>query len=476
MQGLHRRPIEVGKGVSTATRFGWTLLLLCAFGSSYVHGSDTDLEDDSAGGALVETTAANCAVPVVNGGDPVRLNEPSLMAQYNWLELSSPPTIEQLIHEAPFNTAVNWQMPVTTMPLTAANMKDMYRRGFKLYQFHNRNTPNHVEVHQYQHNRYRGILTLDNLARAMTNNLTIRGYRDDKARKANEVTEHVLPGKNTMKGFQQAMFPHKKPRVPGDGLPKNHPGEMDTSRPAFEIHFNRDIALLLKKCGEAERRDIDAVTKERRVDDQGHTLMSTSTWFTPEVQAVVAEMVANGDGYTIGVYTTKDHPWVIESGEEPGKLVGGIASIHVDGVSTGLTLFMDRMRGPQKASGAQGDYVYGNAGKIAFMAEVMHTFDSGAKFLDTVTVNEAARITGSVLMEREVYMQHVQAAHLDPKPLHIPTGPYILPFERYEAARFYDHLGLEAPRQNVSKKESNKSIRARGGIPGQSGPPQLPNE
>ncbi len=478
MQGLHKRPVEVCKGIGMATRISWTLLLFCSLSLNLCFASN-----DTETGSQAAPSAANSCAAATAHGEKLRYNDPKLITHLNleWVEPfgDQVPAVGGLLEHPRVATHENWRV---FAPVTMENALQAYP-GFKIYKFPE-------EPLQFQFNYYRGALTKRNMALALLGKMEgIRWVDQNEIRARQKAAEEkkvpydgpmtpqqvVAPVRSAslMEHFFEKMYQNRGPDVS-----KHKVGPRLLDQPCYEIRFNHDPKALLDMAGKAERIAYDPITKEPVTGPDG-SKFTTDTWFTEEVQSVVLKMIEGGHAYTVGVYLTKHHPllkrafhfknltegvdgaepvWQKVEGPDPeikeGQLVGGLVSTHVGGVSTGLTLFMNRSPVIKEITDRESGQVtiretsemqFDGVGRMAFGAQVFESWDQGFELIDTVAVNDAAQRFGSLYYERPEYLAMIREVQRQPKRFLVPTGVYQIPFEKYTPEHFYQMAGIEPP-------------------------------
>lgn len=349
---------------------------------------------------LVSSPRAACAWELADQG---KLNNPLELPLLEWRRLHNIAEMHPDHQLGYFSQKHNFYVDTRDYAISADHMIATYRAGGKLYQHFDRidTETGAVETHRWEFPAFRGI--------------------NEMAGVRAKLQEVALVGK-----MFKTIYPHRLPHptMKRQMVP-------DTSKPAYEIRFNYEPDKVIIQCANSERIAQDTTTKEKHRDQEGRTLLTTATWFSPAVQATLSEMVRRGNGYTVGIYTTAHHPREIAEGGSGGKLVAGAIGIVVDGVYTGVSLFMDRSHPAAKKN----ELYYDGAGRVAFFAELDYLESLGVKWVDSVTVNQAARDFGGRFVTRQVFSGMMAEAQANPIPFRLPPGgKWELRYDRWSKA------------------------------------------
>jgi len=308
---------------------------------------------------------------------------------------------------------VDINVSTSLVPMDFPNMQLGFSLGWKLYQYHDRveAQTGRKPAHLWQHPEFRGVMFMKNVKRALAQVKWLNGLH------------------KTMYPVVLNTKPHKT---------------RDESKPAYEIRFNYEPAVLIQAAAHAERRQQDTVLKKVVTDDEGHAKMTTSTWMdSPELQRGFTQMVRTGNGYTIGVYTTEHHPYASEFGV--GKLVGGTLGISSkgSGIFCGVTIFMNRSHPKDKPK----HYAFDGAGRLAFFAQLDYLESLGVPWIDSVTVNEIPRDLGGIFVRRSEFLGLIEEASTRPIDFVAPPEtPYQIRFGKWEEMLAETKVTLERER------------------------------
>ena len=376
------------------------LIALCS--GTEILGDDTDTIDPPIMvSSSDEPTIVTCAWTMATHG---KLNDPVKLPLLEWTRLHNFSEMKSTHPAGRLKERRNFFVDTRDYSITPDHLVETYRRGGKLYQHFDRidTETGTVETHRWEFPAFRGV---------------------NEMSKVYETLSHVaLVGK-----MYKTIYPHRLPHAT-----KKNEKVPDGTRPAYEIRFNFEPDTLISHCANSERIAQNTTTKEKHRDQDGHALLTTATWLSPTVQTTLREMVRQGTGYTVGVYTTADHPREISEGTKGGKLVAGAIGIVVDGVYTGISLFMDRSHVPDKKN----DLYYDGAGRVAFFAELDYLESLGVPWVDSVTVNQAARDFGGRFVTREVFSGMIDEAHAKQIPFVLPAdGKWNLRFDHWSKPR-----------------------------------------
>ena len=323
------------------------------------------------------------------------INDPIKLPFLEWIRVRKIEDVAPRIQEAK-----NFYVDTRDFPLSADNLLATYRSGGKLYQHFDRIDlgTGQVEPHRWEFPAFRGV-----------NNIS-------------EV-KNVMSKSSFISKIHKTIYPYRFP----------HPTQKrqmvsDQTKPVYEIRINHNPDLVIAQCAQSERLSQDTTTKEKRRDADGHTLLTKATWLSKEVQDTLSELVKRGNAYTIGVYTTEHHRKEIEDRSTGGRLVAGAIGLVIDGVYTGVSLFMDRSHVPEKKS----DLYYDWTGRLAFFAELDMMEALGVKWVDSVTVNQAARDFGGQFYTRDEFQRMLEETHAAPIEFKKPeNGRWNIRFDRW---------------------------------------------
>lgn len=369
--------------------------------------------DVSALGPGVDLVAPQiCSLKVAtptNWVSPEIVNDPLKLPLLEWIRLRSIDEMKSGHPSGNIAKAHNFYVDTRDLPITAKNMMAVYRAGGKLYQHFDRfdTETGAMETHRWEFPAFRGVNEMSGVKRQ----LAVTGL---------------------LSKMTKTIYPHRLPH------PTNKRTQIpDENKPAYAIRFNHDPKSVITQCANSERLSQDTTTKEKRRDVDGHAMLTTATWLSLEVQATLNEMVELGSGYTLGVYTTEHHPQEIAAGTKGGKLVAGAIGIVVDGVYTGVSLFMDRSHDPEKKN----DMYYDGAGRLAFFAELDFLESKKVAWIDSVTVNQAARDFGGRFYTREQFNDMIETQQKALFAMELPDGGvWKLRFPRWEKTKLLTEL------------------------------------
>lgn len=323
------------------------------------------------------------------------VNDPTLLPNLDWFPV---PSVASVRIEEP----VHFFIPMKDVGLSAQDMIEVYSSGGKLYKHFDRIDPetNQVEEHRWEFPYFRGVNRFSK----------VKG---------------IILETSYLKKVMKAVYPHttKSPANKREVVP-------DLTRPAYEIRFNYEPEIVIKACGAAERIAQNTSTKEKLRDVDGHSMLTRATWISEPVQKSFMELVRLGFAYTTSVYTTADHPAEIAAGTSGGKLVSGAFGIEMNGIYTGVTIFMDRTLNEKER------FIYDGAGRVAFFAEIDYLDYLGTEWIDSVTVNQISRDLGGEFVTRPQFTQMIENAKVKARRFESPAdGLWSIRFNRWEKSR-----------------------------------------
>jgi Leu/Phe-tRNA-protein transferase len=261
-----------------------------------------------------------------------------------------------------------------------------------------------------------------------------RGVNDKEA-----LMKLVLKG-GIVKSLKSTIYPHKLV-LPGV---KKNTWPVDYSKPAYRIVFNHDPEEVVRRVGDSYRISKNLSTGETLVDENGHALLTKDTWITPMVQETFLDLISQGVGYTVEVYTTEHHPFEMakkpEDRTKGGLLVAGAVGVVIKGVVTGLTVFMDRT----KVEGSN-KHLFDGAGKAAFFAEFDYFESLGINWLDAVTVNPVSAEFGGRFILRTEFHKRLQEMHARGLEISVPRNKeWEIRFDRWSKENIAAELQAES--------------------------------